>query len=239
MISRESLIKNVEEIELSQPITRDELESSELSHKIKKTFGLVEFLMISNGSLINDYIKLYSARDMIERNTTYGVDEELPDWLMIGDDSGSQFYFLKADNSGDPAVYAMGSGAFIESNAEKIAESIAEWASRGFYLPEEPSYPEYVHIYLRRPPKNKLKSLLKIKKYLVLDMALKDLKACLDNTPSLLASKVPYVKGTLGVALYSLAEEDDCLSVYSLEDPSKPLSLDQETIDHAKRILSR
>ena len=51
-----------------------------------------EFLLICNGLNFNGNLALHELEDMPQRNLDYGVQESLPDYFMIGDDSGGGQY---------------------------------------------------------------------------------------------------------------------------------------------------
>lgn len=58
---------------------------------------------------IGDYVLLYGAKDIEERNTTYEVQAYVPGWIAIGDDSGGQAILMKLD--GSHGVYFCDHGA--------------------------------------------------------------------------------------------------------------------------------
>ena len=72
----------------------------------------------------NTGIILYSKEDLIERNTTYQIEEWEPDFFMIGQD-GDLAFFIKKDS--DDTIYMNDLGALGSVEMESIASDVYEF----------------------------------------------------------------------------------------------------------------
>ena len=81
-----------------------------------------EFLLICNGLNFNGNLALHELEDMPQRNLDYGVQESLPDYFMIGDDSGGRAILI---NKGG-VIFEVGMGDMSLEGLEKSAESIED-----------------------------------------------------------------------------------------------------------------
>lgn len=79
---------------------------------ISKENWLRVFWSECNGAILEDRIVIYSTGQIFERNTTYEIEKNFPEYVSVGDDSGGglilipkkglrKFYFL---DSGDPFI---------------------------------------------------------------------------------------------------------------------------------------
>jgi hypothetical protein len=93
----------------------------------------VQLLRCSNGLSVPNVVSLslYSTDELSERNETYEVPIYLPDWLVIGDDGGGRGVFLDVASG---AVYLVGLGSMLRSDAVLLASSIDDWVKQGFVL---------------------------------------------------------------------------------------------------------
>lgn len=69
-------------------------------------------------------IILYSKADLVERNTTYQIEEWEPDYLMIGQD-GDLAFFIKKDS--DDTIYMNDLGALGSIQMEIAASDVYEF----------------------------------------------------------------------------------------------------------------
>ena len=69
-------------------------------------------------------ITLYSKADLVERNTTYQIEEWEPDYFMIGQDSDLAF-FIKKDS--DDTIYKNDLGALGSIQMEIAASDVYEF----------------------------------------------------------------------------------------------------------------
>lgn len=67
-------------------------------------------------------IYIYSSKDLIERNETYGIRDIDPDYLLIGQD-GNLGYFINVRNSSDN-IYSLDLGALGSQDMDEEAINI-------------------------------------------------------------------------------------------------------------------
>jgi len=72
----------------------------------------------------NTGIILYSKEDLVERNTTYQIEEWEPDFFMIGQD-GDVAFFIKKDS--DDTIYMNDLGALGSIEMKRIASDVYEF----------------------------------------------------------------------------------------------------------------
>ena len=72
----------------------------------------------------NTGIILYSKEDLVERNTTYQIEEWEPDFFMIGQD-GDLAFFIKKDS--DDTIYKNDLGALGSIEMESVATDVYEF----------------------------------------------------------------------------------------------------------------
>ena len=72
----------------------------------------------------NTGIILYSNADLVERNTTYQIEEWEPDFFMIGQD-GDLAFFIKKDS--DDTIYMNDLGALGSIEMKSIAADVCEF----------------------------------------------------------------------------------------------------------------
>lgn len=82
---------------------------------------------------IGDYVLLYGAKDIEERNKTYEVQAYMPGWIAIGDDSGGQAILMKLD--GSHGVYLCDHGALGSLDPEVVADSFSKWLEGSCPIP--------------------------------------------------------------------------------------------------------
>lgn len=81
----------------------------------------VEFLGISNGLHSGDRLVLLELEELGGRNRDYEVQDYLPGFVMIGDDSGGTALVMK---QGEPTVFEVGMGVLDEEAMEVSAASL-------------------------------------------------------------------------------------------------------------------
>jgi len=79
--------------------------------------------------LVGDVVLLYGLAVLQERNHTYEVQEYLPEWFTLGDDSGGNQLLMRLD--GTPAVYSCDAGALGSIEPDLIHPRFAEWLTQG------------------------------------------------------------------------------------------------------------
>lgn len=86
-----------------------------------------KFLLWSDGGrgkVNQSYLKLLSCDEMVAQHNGYRIADYLPGFILIGNDGGDCFYFLKSNGSADSNVMMFLSGAFFEDEAEVVGSSI-------------------------------------------------------------------------------------------------------------------
>ena len=74
---------------------------------------------------VGDFVLLYGRSTIGERNETYELEQYLPGWFIIGDDSGGVALLMKMD--GSDGVYRCGHGAIGSLEPELVASSFQDW----------------------------------------------------------------------------------------------------------------
>lgn len=69
-------------------------------------------------------IILYSKADLVERNTTYQIEEWEPDFFMIGQD-GDVAFFIKKDS--DDTIYMNDLGALGSIEMKRVVSDVYEF----------------------------------------------------------------------------------------------------------------
>ena len=72
----------------------------------------------------NTGITLYSRLDLLERNSTYQIEEWEPDFFLIGQD-GDVAFFIKKDS--DDTIYMNDLGALGSIEMKRIASDVYEF----------------------------------------------------------------------------------------------------------------
>ena len=72
-------------------------------------------------------ICLYAKEDLQERNETYQIEEEEPDYFMIGQE-GDLAYFIK--KNADDSIYENDLGALCSLEMKKVADSIYDFIEK-------------------------------------------------------------------------------------------------------------
>ncbi|WP_116829477.1 SMI1/KNR4 family protein, partial [Pseudomonas syringae] len=98
--------------EKNSPANVNEIESICKELGISEKNWLRKFWPECNGAVLEDQIVIYPTDQIVERNKTYEIDINFPEYILIGDDSGGgliltpkkgleKFYFI---GSGDPFI---------------------------------------------------------------------------------------------------------------------------------------
>jgi hypothetical protein len=82
--------------------------------------------------LLNDLTLLYGTKDIISLNQDYEIPRYLPDYLLIGNDSGGYGIVIKADGVPDNKIYLCPLGSLAEDDLAILAYDIDEWANRNY-----------------------------------------------------------------------------------------------------------
>jgi len=84
--------------------------------------------------LAGDQTLVYGLDNLVVRNETYRSRDHCPGHLMVADDSGGSAVVLSLASG---ILHRVGMGAMTEDCFKPVARDFAEWASRGFALPDE------------------------------------------------------------------------------------------------------
>jgi hypothetical protein len=96
--------------------------------------AILAFVERQTGVPRPDGLVLYSRDDLAERNDTFEVAQHLPEYLLIGDDSGGRGVLVSCVLPRHP-VYLCGLGSLMEEDFIPLAESIHDWAESQCSLP--------------------------------------------------------------------------------------------------------
>ena len=141
---------------------------------------------------IEDEVLLYCRSSLQERNETLQVKTYLPDYLLIGDDSGGRGFVLR--ETPESPIWIVDMGSLQVEDFQEIATSFSSWRSAGFSLPPEPqgSLPLHADIYVDGA--QDLKTMFSIKKLLSVDWQAGQSKDLLQNQPFLAVKSGPVNK---------------------------------------------
>lgn len=120
MIDLEYLQKNYN---INPPATDSEISQAEAEMQKKIPPSYVYLLKISNGLASSGDLMLHEAADIVQRNIDYQVPVYMPEYTMIGDDSGGSAILMK---DGDEAVYEVDMGVMDEIDLRKSAASLEQ-----------------------------------------------------------------------------------------------------------------
>lgn len=120
MLNRATL---AEGYHLHDPATRSVIDGCEREAGYDFPEDYVALLLISNGLQTDGNLSLLDVESIAERNRDYEVQDYLPGFVMIGDDSGGNALLMKQE---DTAVYEVGMGVMDEVTMVKSAMSIKE-----------------------------------------------------------------------------------------------------------------
>jgi hypothetical protein len=136
-------------------------------------------------------VYVYCRESLPERNTTYGIGEWLPGYLMIGQD-GDRGFFLRCDAGGGP-VFRADLGGLGEADLDVAAPVFEVWLRSGFALPPdpEPDLPLTADVHVGGIPVDKVQLLVRARKLLGADWRFVDLRGLLATQPFLAVRSAP------------------------------------------------
>lgn len=108
---------------LHDPATPESIKAAEAEYGRKLHPDYVSFLNLSNGLTTAGNLVLLEVEDITQRNEDYEVGTYLPDYLMIGDDSGGVAILLKY---GERVVYEVDMGVMDEEELQASAVSLEQ-----------------------------------------------------------------------------------------------------------------
>jgi hypothetical protein len=88
------------------------------------------FLCWSNGGegpWGDSYLRLLSCEKIIHYHRFYGLGEFMKGYVMVGNDGGSCYFFVRGARVNDDGVYMAMAGAFFEAETQKIYGSFDDF----------------------------------------------------------------------------------------------------------------
>jgi len=123
--------------ESAQPSTDADIAEIELALGVKLRGAYANYLKFTTEFPRGDGLLLYGADAIVERNNTFGVQEYLPRFVLIGDDSGGRGFLVKDALLSDARVYFSDLGClFEEEQLAELAASFECWREDGLPLPK-------------------------------------------------------------------------------------------------------
>lgn len=114
--------------------------------EFERAFGIalppfyIDFLtqnQLENDQLLNNLTLLYGIDDLLNMQTL--KEAYLPNYLLIGNDSGDYGLFISLNRpqnqAENMAIYIVGMGDLDEASLEKLADNFADWAKKDFDIP--------------------------------------------------------------------------------------------------------
>ncbi|NHC59985.1 SMI1/KNR4 family protein [Paenalcaligenes suwonensis] len=111
-----------EHYSVNPPALLEQIQVAQSQSTIRFPQAYVDLLLISNGLSSDGCLALHGIDALPQRNADYEVAEYLPDYFMIGDDSGGQAIVI--NESGE--IFEVGMGVMSQDALEKSADSIAD-----------------------------------------------------------------------------------------------------------------
>ncbi|MGQ0710297.1 MAG: hypothetical protein ACT4NV_11160 [Rhodoferax sp.] len=96
----------------------------------------VEHMARCAGLWREDGLLLYPAEALVERNQTFEVQDYLPGFLLIGDDSGGRGFLIRFDEDLGKEIFMSGLGCLMEDYFTVVAGSLAAWSDADYPVPE-------------------------------------------------------------------------------------------------------
>lgn len=112
-------------LERNYQLNRGLSDSEIVDEQSKISFGIPhsyrDFLKVSNGLYSGEELVLLEIEELESRNHDYEVQEYLPGYVMIGDNSGGTAIVMKYD---EDCVYEVDMGAMDTESLKKSANSL-------------------------------------------------------------------------------------------------------------------
>jgi len=107
---------------LNPPASIDSIHEAQKNISLRLPEDYKNFLLICNGLHSSGNLAIHEIEDMPARNADYEVEDYLPGYFMIGDDSGGQAILI--NEAGE--IFEVGMGVMDLKFAEKSANSLEE-----------------------------------------------------------------------------------------------------------------
>ncbi len=88
------------------------------------------FLVSRGGQFVGDFVRFYSADELIERNECYETKLYCPGFLSIGDDSGGRAVIINPQLT-PPSVFVVDHGSMSQDDFIVVSESLLDWVNMG------------------------------------------------------------------------------------------------------------
>lgn len=86
------------------------------------------------GVLLDNGVHIYGPQCTGERNETFEVSRYAPDWVLVGDDSGGDGFFMRRHGRDRTCVHRLGLGAIcadVEAEGEPVTDDLLGWLRAG------------------------------------------------------------------------------------------------------------
>ncbi|WP_440057362.1 SMI1/KNR4 family protein [Pseudomonas fragariae (ex Marin et al. 2024)] len=153
--------------EKNSPANVNEIESICKELGISEKNWLRKFWPECNGAVLEDQIVIYPTDQIVERNKTYEIDINFPEYILIGDDSGGGLILIP--KKGLEKFYFIGSGDPFINDAE-VFDSIEQLTA--YAMADVDSDSDSGNIVSVAESKPKASDVLKIKKDFNLDYSI-------------------------------------------------------------------
>lgn len=177
--------------------------------KVYKAFLADNAGLFDDGVMCLDDGVLYGIESLEERYTTLEFDKYAPEYIPIGNDNGDYELVMKSGSRVTRfGMLEQGSIGILEP---EYLQNFNQWYKNGhsFSFDEEDDgvdWQEKVQVILKQTPEDKAKTMMSIKKALMLDTPISELLAAADNAPCVLTDKYSAAKAKSIIAEYQLDE---------------------------------
>lgn len=175
----------IEYTETGKPALDENIKLACAQLNVANSGWLVDFWKAHDGAMLNDRILIYSTKDIAERNQTYQVNINFPEYILVGDDSGGGLILIP--KTGLNRFYFIDAGAPFIDDAE-IYESLESLI--GDVIEDEGPDLDVGNIVSTSQVKAIPSEVLKIKKELGLDFPIKVLAEKLETKNCIITQNV-------------------------------------------------
>ncbi|MCF5735678.1 SMI1/KNR4 family protein [Pseudomonas syringae] len=175
--------------EKNSPDNVNEIESICKELGISEKNWLRKFWRECNGAVLEDQIVIYPTDQILERNKTYEIDINFPEYILIGDDSGGGLILIP--KKGLEKFYFIGSGDPFINDAE-VFDSIEQLTA--YAMADVDSDSDSGNIVSVAEIKPKASDVLKIKKDFNLDYSIALLTKKLEKKDEIISENVKLIK---------------------------------------------